>query len=385
MSTGRTTLNSPTMKKNLFRKEISSISTVVVKTGSRILTAPGHELRVQRLVDDLALLQKDGIRVILVSSGAIAHGMKALGLTKRPSVIPLQQACASIGQNRLMHMYESFFSRHSILIGQVLLTWDDLRSKKRYLNLRNTIFQLLDYGVIPVINENDSVGVEEIQFGNNDTLGAQVALLAQADVYVNLTDVGGLYDKNPHTDKSAKHIPVITQVSTSIHKLANEKRSEISVGGMATKLKAAEMVTKAGIFAFVGDGFEQRLADVLTREDCATLFLPSNNRMSSRHRWIAFTGQTRGRLIIDDGALRAVLEKGKSLLPAGVRDVQGTFKAGDKVEISSVGNAIIASGLVNYSADEVRTIKGCKSSEIAFRLGQKSFDEIVHRDNLVVL
>jgi len=371
-------------KNLLLRSEISSIKTIVVKTGSRILTAAGHETRVKRLIDDLVQLHNAGIRVILVSSGAIAHGMRALGITKRPTNIPMLQACASIGQNRLMNMYERFFDESDILIGQVLLTWDDLRSKKRYLNLRNTFFQLLDSNVIPIVNENDSVGVEEIHFGNNDTLGAQIALLVQADVFVNLTDVGGLYDKNPHTDKSAKHIPVVTHFSSYIHKLVSEKKTEISVGGMSTKLKAAEMVTRAGIHALIGDGYDQRLSSVLSDERCATLFIPSDKKMSSRHRWIAYTGQVSGKITVDSGAARALVEKGKSLLPAGVKSVHGTFKAGDKVEILSEDNAVIASGLVNYSSDEIKELRGCRTSEIPQRIGHKSFDEIIHRNNLVI-
>jgi glutamate 5-kinase len=372
------------MSKVSLRPEIKSLKTIVIKTGSRILTAPGHEARVSRLVEDLVLLHNAKIRVILVSSGAIAHGMKALGLQKRPSTIPLQQACASIGQNRLMHMYEKNFSNYNVLIGQVLLTWDDLRSKKRYFNLRNTMFQLLDCNVIPIINENDSVGVEEIQFGNNDMLGAQVALLTQADVYVNLTDVGGLYDKNPHTDKTAKHIPVVSSMSSSIHKLVDEKKTEISVGGMSTKLRAAEIVTKAGIYALVGDGYDQRLSNVLTDDNCATLFIPSQKRMSSRHRWLAFTGQSSGTITVDEGAYKALIENGKSLLPAGIRSASGAFKAGDKVDIFSQQGESIASGLVNYSIEEVELIKGCNTNEIEVRLGHKSFDEIIHRDNLIL-
>lgn len=373
------------MKKSLFRKEIPAVKTVVVKTGSRILTASGHEQRVKNLVEDLVTLQKSGIRTILVSSGAIAHGMSALGLTKRPSTIPLQQACASIGQNKLMHMYERYFAEHGIIIGQVLLTWDDLRSKKRYLNLRNTFFQLLDCGVIPIVNENDSVGVEEIRFGNNDVLGAQVALLAQADLFVNLTDVGGLYDKNPHTDKTAKHIPVVTSFSTSVHKLAAEKKSEISVGGMSTKLKAAEMVTRAGIYALVGDGFDQRLTELLLREDTSTLFLPLDHKMSSRHRWIAFSGEANGTLLIDDGAQKAIREKGKSLLPAGIKEVTGVFRTGDMVNISDLNGIIMARGLVNYSSDDIKRIRGSRSADIIKFLGKKDFDEVVHRDNLVLI
>jgi len=271
-----------------------------------------------------------------------------------------------------------------MVIGQVLLTWDDLRSKKRYLNLRNTFSQLLEAGAIPIVNENDSVGVEEIQFGNNDVLGAQVALLSQADLFINLTDVGGLFDKNPHTDKTARHIPVVSNVS-SVHKLASEKKSEISVGGMSTKLKAAEIVNRAGIYALIGDGFDQRLTDLLTREDCATLFLPFSEKMCSRHRWIAFSGQISGTLRVDEGARKALIEKGKSLLPAGITDVKGSFKAGDMVEIITVDGKAIARGLANYSAENMKMICGCKSSEISDRLGHKNFDEAIHRDNIVLI
>jgi glutamate 5-kinase len=369
----------------LFREELKSVKTLVVKTGSRILTAPGSEERVRRLADDLSALRKAGVRVVLVSSGAIAHGMKALGLTKRPPEIPMQQACAAIGQNRLMGIYEDFFGNNDVLIGQVLLTWDDLRSKKRYLNLRNTLFQLLDCGAIPIINENDSVGVEEIQFGNNDTLGAQIALLANADVYVNLTDVGGLYDKNPRTEKDAKHIPVVSAVSAGIQKMASDKKNEISVGGMSTKLKAAEMVTKAGIPALIGDGFDQRLLTVLKDESCATLFLPSVHKMPSRQRWIAFSGQSAGSIAVDDGARKAIAEKGKSLLAAGITAVSGSFKVGDTVDIVDTNDNVIARGLVNFTAEELGIIRGCKSAEINQKLGAIKFNEVILRDNMVII
>jgi len=373
------------MSASLFRKELASVKTLVVKTGSRILTAAGHEERVKRLAGDLSALRKSGVRVVLVSSGAIAHGMKALGLAKRPAEIPMQQACAAIGQNRLMGIYEDFFRANDVLIGQVLLTWDDLRSKKRYLNLRNTLFQLLDCGAVPIINENDSVGVEEIQFGNNDTLGAQIALLANADVYVNLTDVGGLYDKNPRTEKDAKHIPVVKAVSSNIQSMAADRKNEISVGGMSTKLKAAQVVTKAGIPALIGDGFDQRLLTVLKDESCATLFLPSENKMPSRQRWIAFSGQSTGSITVDDGAGKAIAEQGKSLLAAGITAVNGNFKAGDMVDIVDRNDNIIAKGLVNFTADELAIIRGCKTAEISQKLGAIKFNEVILRDNLVVI
>lgn len=367
------------------RKELPSIATLVIKVGSRILTANGHKQRISRFSEDIATLHASGIRIIIVSSGAIAHGMTALQCTKRPVSIPLQQACASVGQHHLMHWYEYFFSRHRIPIGQVLLTWDDLRSKKRYLNLRNTLFQLLDRHCIPIVNENDSCGVEEIQFGNNDMLGAQVALLAHADLFVNLTDVGGLFSGNPHTDPDAEHIPVVTAMSSAVKNMAEDTRREISVGGMATKLKAMEIVTRAGIFGLIGDGFNRRLGDVLTKSTTATLFLPDAKKMSSRHRWIAFTGKCAGELFIDNGAETALLKQGKSLLPAGVRTVTGTFRHGDTVVIKTLDGATVARGLVNYSSDEMQLIKSCKSTEIRMKLGTKRFDEVVHRDNLVLL
>ena len=367
------------------RPELLGLKTVVIKVGSRILASEGSEPRVEGLVEDLAALHDLGLRVVLVSSGAIAHGMPIMGLARRPSTIPLQQACASVGQNQLMNRYQSYFTRHGIIIGQVLLTWDDLRSKKRYLNLRNTMFQLLESGIIPVVNENDSVGVEEIQFGTNDILGAQIAILVQAELLVNLTDVGGLFDRNPNGDPAALRIPVVTQMSEALKKLAGDATGEISVGGMRSKLKAADMVMRAGIACLIGDGFSRRLSDVLSREECSTLFLPSRRRMPSRRRWLAFSGTPQGALIIDEGAQRAIVDNGKSLLPAGIKSVSGAFNAGDNVDIITEQGSILARGLVNYSANEIYRILGCKTTEIEERLGKKEFDEVIHRDKLVLL
>jgi glutamate 5-kinase len=367
------------------RNDVPPFKTIVIKIGSRILAAAGNAERIARLAADVAALHVSGIRVILVSSGAIAHGMQALGLTKRPTTIPLQQACASVGQNRLMSVYQSTFASHTILTGQVLLTWDDLRSKKRYLNLRNTMFQLLEYGIIPIVNENDSVGVEEIRFGTNDILAAQMAVLVQAEVLVNLTDVSGLYDSNPNSDPDAVHIPVVNQMSDALHLLAADRKNEISVGGMSSKLKAAEVVARAGIFYLIGDGFNRRLSEVLSSKSCSTVFLPARKKMSSRRSWMAFSGTPQGSLTIDQGAATAIIVKGKSLLPAGIREITGSFKAGDNVDIQTSPGAVIARGLVNYPSEDLRLILGCKTSDIAARLGRKEFDEVIHRDNLVVL
>ena len=376
------------MSSLFFRREISKVSTLVVKVGSRILSSEEnvpHSKRVRGLVDAIVLLRESGIRTVLVSSGAIAHGMRALDLQKRPKTIPMQQACASIGQIRLMHMYETCFSRHNISIGQVLLTWDDLRNKKRYLNLRNTFFSLFDCGAVPIINENDSVGTEEIRFGENDTLAAQISMLVQADVFVNLTDINGLYDKNPRTAKDARHVSVVEHFTPAVLKYATESGSEISVGGMITKLKAAETVTKAGIVALIGDGFSKTLLEVLKDPDASTIFLPSGKAMSSKRRWIAFTGQSSGTLTIDKGACKAIVEKGKSLLPAGIKKISGEFNPGDTVDLADEENHTVARGLINYSSKEIEKIMGCRTSDIIQRLGQKTFDEVIHRDNLVIL
>ncbi len=370
------------------RRELTRLDTLVVKAGSRLVTAggsPAYRARFSGLVSDIAALRRAGVRVVLVSSGAIAHGMRVLGLAIRPRTLPMQQACASIGQTSMMELYSRLFARRGVHVGQVLLTWDDLRDKKRYLNLRNTLFQLLDCGVVPIINENDSVSVEEINFGDNDTLGAQMALLVGADLYTILTDVDGLYRGNPRRDPRAEHIAVVHRIDPSIHALAGGASSQLSVGGMTTKLRAAEMVTRSGMCAIIANGDRDRLRDILAREDLGTLFVPSPRRMSSRRRWIAFTRHASGSLVIDDGARRALVEKGKSLLPAGVRTSSGAFKAGDMVSIVDSRGDVIARGLINYSAAELGAIQGKRTDRIAAELGRKAFDEVVHRDNLVLL
>lgn len=380
------------MKKPLstipMREEIGHVDTVVVKVGSRIVTSSEDRPcadRVRELVEDVVALRESGVRVVLITSGAIAHGMAVLGLNKRPATMPMKQACASIGQSRLMQVYELYFQRHGVPVGQVLVTWDDLRDKERYFNLRNTLFQLLDCDAIPIINENDSVSVQEIRFGNNDTLGAQISMLVNADLFVMLTDVNGLYESDPRTHPHAAHIPVVPRITAHMHKSASGSATHISVGGMATKLKAAEMALRAGAHAVVGNGYDRRLCDVLRDPAVSTLFLPPEKRLNARDRWIAFAGKPRGSLGIDEGARRALVEKGKSLLPAGVKSVHGTFAAGDSVEIICESGDVVARGLAGYDSHDIELIRGLQTSAIAAKLGQKPFDEVVHRDNMVVL
>jgi glutamate 5-kinase len=371
-----------------FRPDLPKVKTIVVKVGSRILAAgeASHfEKRIANLVEDIAILHAQGLHVILVSSGAIAHGIKTLGLKKKPSDMPLKQACASVGQIQLMHRYEQLFATHKLFCGQVLLTWDDLRDKMRYLNLRNTLFALLEHDAIPVINENDSVGIDEIRFGDNDTLGGQVAMLTGAELFINLTDINGLYTANPRNNKNAQQIPLVESLTPSVLKLADSEGSEFGTGGMVTKLRAAASVTKAGISAIIGDGYNHRLLEVLKEPSLGTLFLPAAKRMTSLHRWIAFTQKSAGSISVDAGAYKAMSEKGKSLLPAGITGIKGTYSAGSTVDIKTPDGIIFARGITNYSSDDTRIIKGRNTRELRELLGDSTFDEVIHRNNLVLV
>jgi glutamate 5-kinase len=367
---------------------VGRIHTLVLKVGSRIIipdTAAGQK-RLKDLVADIATISATVDHVILVSSGAISYGMHHLGLSKRPTTIPARQACASIGQMKLMQNYEALFGTHGRHVGQVLVTWNDFSDKQRYLNLRNTLFQLLEYKAIPIINENDSIGVEEIRFGENDKLGAQLAMLMNADAYMILTDVDGLYDRNPHTNKDAQHIKEVHGITPQLCAHAGYQKNEISVGGMKTKLEAADMVTRAGIYAVIGNGFHRRLQEVFIDPDAATIFHPSQKKMEIRRRWLAFSGKVKGRLYIDDGAADALLHRGKSLLPAGITSVEGTFQAGDAVDIlPSYAKEPIARGFTNYPAADVHKIRGNKTAAITKILGEKPFNVVVHRNNMVLL
>ena len=375
--------------KKLFRSDIPAVRTIVVKVGSRILaegTEGERDKRITALVDAIAPLHNAGIRVILVSSGAIAHGVLALKLPGKPREIPLKQACASIGQIRLMGTYAELFGRHNILVGQVLLTWADLRDKVRYLNLRNTLFTLIDNNCVPIINENDSVGIDEIKFGDNDTLGAQIAMLTGADLFVNLTDLNGLYTANPKKDPTASHIPLVEKLTADIMALADADGTTVGTGGMVTKLRAAQTLAKAGIASIIGDGFHRTLLDVIREPALGTLFLAEPEKMSSRHRWIAFAGRSTGTIDIDDGAEHALCAKGKSLLAAGIRGVEGAFKTGDMIDIRNLAGVVVARGITDYPAADVSLIKGCKASEIAGILSPERDDPVViHRNNLVLV
>jgi glutamate 5-kinase len=362
---------------------------VVVKVGSGLITSPRAGLDaegIRRLADDLAHAVGGGKEVVLVSSGAIASGMARLGLTDRPRSIPEKQAAAAVGQSALMWHYEQAFARHGLKVAQVLLTQEDISHRSRYLNARNTLLTLLRFGVLPVVNENDTVAVEEIKVGDNDNLSALVAHLVDADLLVLLTDVDGLYTGDPRRDPTAKRVDEVEALTEEVQRLAWDSEEAVSVGGMSTKLQAAQKAMASGIPMVIASGREPHaLPGLLKGERVGTLFLPKGDRLSARKRWLAFAVPPQGRLTVDEGAKRALIERGKSLLPSGVVEVECEFQAGELVSLTGADGKEFARGLANYDAAELRRIRGAKTTAIEGILGYKGLDEVIHRDNLAVL
>jgi glutamate 5-kinase len=364
-----------------------SRQTVVVKAGSSNLLAGTVALdrpNIERLLNDMVDALEAGHRVIFVSSGAIAAGLAPLGFRKRPVTIPDLQACAAVGQSLLMQAYNEILARRGYVVAQLLLTHDDFQDRRRYLNLRNMLAALAERRVLPVINENDSISVDEIRFGDNDSLSAFVSNVVDATLTVILSDVDGLYTANPHRDPTARRIAVVEEVTPEIEALAGSTDSSVGVGGMTTKINAARIVTSVGGMLVVVDGKQASLGDILRGQVDGTVFKPSGDRMDHRKRWIAHAVKETGTLDVDAGAARALEQQGRSLLPAGVVGCDGAFTEGDPVVVVHDGRRI-AKGLTNYSAEQVRQIMGKKSTEIAGLLGGKIFDEVIHRNNLVRL
>ena len=370
------------------RRALMKARRIVVKVGSNLVTAPGLGAdpdRIERLAADVAAIRHDR-EVVLVSSGAIATGMARLALAERPRSIPEKQAAAAVGQSALMWQYEIAFKRHGIAVGQVLLTAQDIGDRTRYLNARNTLLALLDFGVVPIVNENDTVAVEEIKVGDNDNLSALVASLIEADLLVLLTDVDGLYTADPTRHAGATKLDTVEAMTDEILAMAWTRDDGISVGGMATKLQAAQKAAASGVPMVIASGREPGvLARILAGESVGTCFVPKADRLGARKRWIAFAAPPQGRLIVDAGAVRALTRQGRSLLPSGVTAVDGEFSAGEVVAVVDGERREFARGLVNFEATELERIRGAKTQEIEARLGYKSVDEVIHRDNLVIL
>ncbi len=361
---------------------------IVIKVGSAVLTGrEGLELEVvDSLVRQLASLRQQGREVILVSSGAVAAGRRKLRLTRPVSGIKEKQAAAAVGQSNLMRTYEDVFARYDQTVAQILLTHDDLANRDRYLNVRNTIFTLLDWGIIPIINENDTVSVEELRFGDNDTLGGMITNLIEADIFVCLTDVDGLFTGNPTVDSTAEKVLTVTRINRQVEEMAGNVSSALGTGGMQSKIRAAKMVATGGGSSFIGPGRCSDVLDLLfAGEPIGTFFLPKAEKMQSRKHWIAYTLKPKGELVLDRGACRALIENGKSLLPSGIVEVRGRFGVGAPVHCLAENGKAVAVGLVNYNSSDLDKLKGVRTSEIKTILGFKDSDEIIHRDNLVIL
>lgn len=362
---------------------------VVVKVGSNVLTSPeGLNIEViEALSYQIHQLFQKGIEVILVSSGAMASGQKKIGLSRRPDEIPQRQAIAAVGQAGLMLAYENAFEQYGRNVAQVLLTSDDLSgSRRRYLNARNTLYTLLAWQVLPIVNENDTVVVEEIKFGDNDNLSALITLMMNADILINLTDIDGLYTDDPRAASDARLIREVRRIDKSIEKIAGDIPGALGTGGMRSKIQAARKVTTAGIPMLIANGKTEGILEKLfTGEAEGTFFVPAKDKLSNRKCWIGFTVKPKGVIKIDEGAAAAIQEKGKSLLAGGIVNVSGDFGVGAPVEVKDAKGRRLAVGLVNYSAGDLKKIKGLNTAQIKDRLGHKPYDEVIHRDNLTVL
>jgi len=359
----------------------------VVKIGSALLTNDGKGLdhaAIARWVDQLVMLNDQGVEVVLVSSGAIAEGMTRLGWPKRPAQVHKLQAAAAIGQMGLVQVYEQNFARHDVRTAQVLLTHDDLSDRKRYLNARGTLCTLLDLGVVPVVNENDTVITDEIKFGDNDTLAALVANLVEAEAVVLLTDQLGLFTADPRSNPDATLISQAQADDPMIVAVAGDG-GVLGRGGMATKVRAAKLAARSGAVTIIASGrLDSVLLDLRSGADVGTLVLPSSSPIAARKQWLAGHLQVKGRLVVDAGAVVAMCERGKSLLPAGVVSVEGGFSRGEMVLVVDGKGIELARGLVNYNSANARAIVGLPSSKIESAIGFVNEDELVHRDNLAL-
>jgi glutamate 5-kinase len=380
------------MKEHLAHKQrlMRRIHRVVVKVGSSILSGPRgiNRDRLRSLAAEMCGLHKQGIEVVVVSSGAVAAGMARLGLRERPKSLPQRQAAAAVGQIDLMAVYEEYFAQFKTQVAQILLTHDDLANRSRYLNARHTIETLIAAEVVPVANENDTVVIDELMnFGDNDNLSALIAGLVEADLLVLLSDVAGLYTKNPVNHADAELVPMVEDAARAAATYTLDGTSALGTGGMASKLAAAAKAASAGIPTIIADGMHAGVLPAVfdARQAVGTLVLPKGDRLARRKHWIAYTLKPAGTLVVDQGAYEAITLRGRSLLPKGLRAVDGRFASGDCVRCVAPSGHEFARGLVNYSAAEIDKIKGLHSARIESVLGYKLTEEIIHRNDLVVL
>jgi len=368
---------------------ISKVSRIIIKIGSSVLTDNNGSLSesvFEKLAFEISKIRDKNIEVIMVSSGAIASGMKKLGLTRRPEEVSMKQAIAASGQSTLMWHYEKAFSAFNQNVAQILLTLDGLSDRKRYLNARKTLITLLGMGIIPIVNENDTVAVEEIMLGDNDNLAAHITSLIEADLLIMLTDIEGLYSKDPRNNEDAEFISLIESIGEEIENTAGDTFGRTTIGGMKTKIEAAKKAAAFGVPTIIANGKnESTLEDIFEGKEVGTLFLPSEQILSGRKHWIAFTLKSAGEIVIDDGAKKAISSSGKSLLPSGIKEIHGNFGVGESVTCVDENGTEVARGLTSYSSQDIRKIMGSKTSDVEGILGYKYSDEVIHRDDLAVI
>ncbi|GMV38576.1 MAG: glutamate 5-kinase [Myxococcales bacterium] len=372
------------------RATLGQTHRIVIKLGSAVMTLPGggglDRETLDALTEEVAGLHRAGVEVTVVSSGAVALGMQELGLPRKPATIAQRQALAALGQAQLMRAWRESLGRFGVPVAQVLLTHADLANRTRYLNARHAFGAIHGFHAVPVVNENDTVAVDEIRFGDNDALSAQVANLVDADLLIMLTVDLGLYDRDPRAHADARLVSLVDRVGPDVLRMAGSGVSSVGTGGMATKVQAARAAAHQGIPAVIASGKQRGIVgDILAGVDVGTLFLPSQDRLGARKHWIGYTLKAQGRLVVDHGAERAVRENGKSLLPSGIVGVEGDFEPGALVEVCSLEREVFARGLSAYGAVEVRAIQGCRTDQIEARLGYRTVDEVIHRDDLVVV
>lgn len=360
---------------------------MVVKLGSAVLTGERglDRVNIHRISDQIADLREQGIVCLVVSSGAVAAGWKRLGRLQRPQTIPHKQATAAVGQSRLMRAWEEGMGKHDLNVAQVLLTAADLQDRRRYLNACHTLETLIEWGVVPIINENDTVATEEIKFGDNDQLASLLAGMIGADLTVLLTDTDGLYDSNPHTNPEAQRIPLVPSIDESLFAVVGESTSSVGTGGMKSKLMAAMRCNEAGIPLLIAPGKQK---DILLRlqqgESWGSLFLPHKRPYPGKKLWLAHLSKPLGTLVVDAGAAQALRTRGSSLLPVGIEKVQGTFATGDAVRCVTLEGAEIGVGLTNYASSEIAVIQGHHSDQIRNLLGYEHSKEVIHRNHFVL-
>lgn len=372
------------------RKQIAEAKRIVVKVGTSTITYPNGKInyeKIEKLARILSDFQNQGKEMILVSSGAGAAGVGRMGLDAKPKTIPGKQACAAVGQGILMHIYERLFGEYGQVVAQVLLTKTDMVNRHSYANARNALQEMISWGVIPIINENDVVAIDEFKIGDNDNLSALVASLADADLDILLSDIDGLYTANPKTHPDAKLVSVVEEVTPEIEATAGGAGSKNATGGMLTKLQAAKNAMSAGIALIIANGEHlEILRDILRGEPVGTLFVPKESHLRFRNQWLAFGSKICGKLIVDEGLAKALRQKGScSILPVGIVGVEGDFDSGDTVSVVDQDGHELARGMTNYGSGDGALIKGCKTSQIEDKIGYKHYDEVIHRDNLVVL